>query len=219
VTALRRPTIHKIDSARIVAIVACCGGLLAACSAPDNKAPDSLIGGGGGPSGSGSTSSGQGGAPDAEPAPSDGGTDGSSADPPKRYGGALAATETFDFGGSGFCKYQMTLKDVLVDVRVLPTGEVSAATVKDLAVEKAIDCPHAPMPESKQSFTLKSSTIVPSGVRVELNGASTNRPKTALVVDLTAKAGGYEAALTWHRTDQAPPLDWTVTATIQLAPK
>ncbi len=137
----------------------------------------------------------------------------------KTYAGSLAASESVAFGGGGYCNYKMTLKDISVEMVVLDTGDVADAVVRDLAVEEAVSCPYAPMEPSIQDFALKSSTTTTSGVRVELNGAKSNRPETSLVVDLLAQGSGYQATMTWKRTDQGPPLSWTVTAKIPLARK
>lgn len=134
-----------------------------------------------------------------------------------KWAGTLAATETVAFGGGGYCNYKMTLKDVAIALVLQDTGDVSDATVRDLAFEEAVSCPYPPMDPSIQDFAFKGSTTTTTGVRVELTGAKANRPETSLVVDLAPKGAAYEATLTWKRTDQGPPLSWTVTAKIPLA--
>ena len=125
--------------------------------------------------------------------------------------GALATTATVPFGGDGFCKYDMTLKDVAIEIELRPNGDVARATVRDLAVEKALDgCPYAPMDPSIQDFTLKSHAVTTTGTRVEFIGAKANRPETALVVDLVPSASGYLATATWK---------WSVTAKTSLTKK
>jgi hypothetical protein len=75
------------------------------------------------------------------------------------------------------------------------------------------------MDPSIQDFTLKSTAVTTKGTRVELTGAKTNRPQTALVVDLVESSAGYQATATWKRTDQQAPLAWSVTAKVSLAKK
>jgi hypothetical protein len=136
------------------------------------------------------------------------------------FAGTLATTATVPFGGGGFCKYDVTLKDVAIEVELLANGDVGRATMRDLAVEKALDgCPYAPMDPSIQDFTLKSQAVTTTGTRIELVGAKTNRPETALVIDLVESGAGYEATGTWKRTDQQGALGWSVTAKISLAKK
>lgn len=136
------------------------------------------------------------------------------------FAGSLASTATVPFGGGGFCKYDITLRDIAIELDLDSAGEVSRATVRDLAVERALDnCPHAPMAPSIQDFTLKSAAVTTTGTRVELVGSKTNRPATSLVVDLVQSGAGYEATATWTRTDQTAPLVWTVTAKTSLAKK
>ena len=141
--------------------------------------------------------------------------------PEETFAGTLGTTATVPFGGSGFCKYDITLRDVAIEVAFAANGEVAGATVRDLAVEKALDgCPYGAMAPSIQDFTLKSQAVTTTGSRVELAGAKTNRPETALVIDLVPSAsGGYDATATWKRTDQKAPLAWSVTAKVKLAKK
>jgi hypothetical protein len=138
----------------------------------------------------------------------------------KVYSGTLATTATVPFGGGGFCKYDVTLRDVAIEFDLLPTGDVGRATVRDLAVERALDgCPHSPMAPSIQDFTFASRAVTTTGTRIEFAGAKSNRPETALVVDLVPSGSGYEATATWKRTDQTAPLAWAVTAKVSLAKK
>lgn len=136
------------------------------------------------------------------------------------FAGALATSATVPFGGGGFCKYDITLRDIAIEIEVSPSAEVARATVRDLAVEQALDgCPHAPMEPSIQDFTLKSAAVTTTGTRIELVGAKTNRPATSLVIDLVETGTGFEATATWTRTDQKAPLAWSVTAKTNLAKK
>jgi hypothetical protein len=54
----------------------------------------------------------------------------------------------------------------------------------------------------------------------ELVGSSTNRPRTALTVELQEKSKDtFKATLTWVRADLAPPYKWEVTSTVTLTPQ
>jgi hypothetical protein len=190
----------------------------------------------------------QDGAPDfevdshAQPAPTTSGTEEQPAPPPPdtsgddagsnevpvkpttAYAGTLAATAPVSFGGGSYCKYEITMKNVAVDLALLDSGQVDSGTVKNTAVEKAIACPYQPAPPNNQSFTFKSQTTNADGSRhLVFAGAAGNGYGTVLTADLAAAADagadGYTATLTWKRTDQKAPLAWTVTAKIPLSRK
>lgn len=133
------------------------------------------------------------------------------------FEGRLTTTSPVTFGGAPYCEYTMQLEDIVIEVAALESGEVIGATVKDRAVEAAPPpCPHAPMEPSAQSFSLDTVTPSASGSTLAFVGAKTNRPETSLVVELARVGETYEAAAEWKRTDQPPPLDWTVKAALTL---
>lgn len=138
----------------------------------------------------------------------------------KTYAGALATTSSVAFGGGGYCNYEITLRDVSIEIVVLASGDVNQAVVRDLAVEKALaGCPYAPMEPSIQDFAMKSAAVTTTGTHLEFSGAKANRPETSLVVDLVQTSAGYDATATWKRVDQGPPLGWTVTEKVSLVRK
>lgn len=154
--------------------------------------------------------------PQADPAPAPP----SPPPPTKPYAGMTKAAPKASFGGSPFCRYEMTIKDIAMDVGFLESGDLVAATVKDTAVEAAIQCPHAPMAPSNQLFTFKKATKTENnGWKIEFTGDAKNRPATALVAVLAPRLDGYETTLTWKRTDQEGPLAWTVRGKLPLAAK
>lgn len=133
------------------------------------------------------------------------------------YKGKLDTTKEAKFGGSPFCEYTMTLKDIEIEIAALESGEVIGAAVKDLAVEAALPpCPHPPMEQSMQRFALTTVTKTASGATLAFEGAKTNQPATSLVIDLAQVGVTYEASAGWKRTDQTPPLDWEVRAKLTL---
>ncbi|MBX3234431.1 MAG: hypothetical protein KIT84_09440 [Labilithrix sp.] len=141
------------------------------------------------------------------------------------YAGTLDATPTVRFGGQGtggnFCNYDVTLKNVAIEVTVLPSGQVIAATVRDTMIEASVPpCTYSPAPPSDQTFSFTTMTETSAGEsQLAFKGAAGNRPATSLVVDLKKVGGSYEASATWHRTDQPDPLDWTVKTKITLGPR
>jgi hypothetical protein len=135
------------------------------------------------------------------------------------FKGTLDTTVPVKFGGKGYCEYTMTLKQVAIEVAALESGEIIGAAVKDLAIEGTVaPCTYNPMPPSDQTFALTTVTKTASGATLAFEGAKTNRPETALVIDLTRVGITYEASAGWKRSDQTPPLVWSVQAKLTLQP-
>lgn len=134
------------------------------------------------------------------------------------YHGTLDQTPPVTFGGGTFCTYSITLTSVAVDVTVRPTGEVSAATVQNLNVEGIVGtCPFTPTPPSIAKYTLSSAKPIPNGSTLELVGDPANEPKVALTIDMVAAGTHQAVTATFHRTDQDPVLNWSVTTQLTLA--
>jgi hypothetical protein len=55
-----------------------------------------------------------------------------------------------------------------------------------------------------------------TGTALTFQGATSNTPATTLMVTISPATSGYTAALTFHRTDEPSPLDWSVLATVSL---
>lgn len=138
--------------------------------------------------------------------------------PSSHFTGSLAATATADFGGSPYCKYRITLKQVAVDVAFDGAGEVIGGSVSNLAVEESVPpCPNATVPPNIHKYTAASASKLPSGgVRIVLGPDHENQPKASLVLEGDFRGGTAQGSFEWHRTDQGPPLDWRVTAKIPL---
>jgi hypothetical protein len=138
--------------------------------------------------------------------------------PSYHFTGSLAATPPSDFGGSPYCKYKITLKQIDVDLSFDGAGEVIGGSVKNLALEESVPpCPNGAVPANIHTYTASSATKTASGgVHIVLGPDPDNQPKASLVVDGDFRGGTAQAALEWHRTDQNAPLDWRVKATIPL---
>jgi hypothetical protein len=133
------------------------------------------------------------------------------------YRGTLAATAAVEFGGGGFCKYTMTLKQIEVEVAISTTGQITAASTTNLTGEATVPpCDFAPDGPHIQKFALKSATPVGSATMLVMQGAADNTPQASLAITLTPGGGAFTAAARWTRTDQQPPLNWTVTASLTL---
>jgi hypothetical protein len=217
---------HRVDhSCGVFAAVLLACSSLACSGAPPDDGRDYEIGNA--PS---SGSGGSGGSEPAAPAPQPT-ADAPPSDPPPEnptvpvtkpgtpYAGTLATTASVKFGGGTYCNYDITLKNVAVDMTVSEAGEIQSMTVKDLAVERAFSCPYPPAPQNNQVFTFATATKNGTTTHVELAGAKQNSPATSLVADVVANGAAYEASFTWKRTDQKAPLAWTVTAKVTVSRK
>ena len=144
---------------------------------------------------------------------------------PVTYKGTLAQTTANMFGGgTGFCTYTITFKQLDLELAILPSSkQVTTGRTQNLNVEAVVPttpvCPYGPAGPSISSYTFASATKTSTGMTLTFQGATTNSPKASLVVILTPSGTGYTAAMTFHRTDLGPPLDWLVTATVTLAPQ
>lgn len=192
----------------VAAIVAAIG---VACGGNDDAAAPPLLGTGspvqkdaGAPSDAGTLT------------PFDAGLEASS--PATTFRGRLDATLPVKFGGSPYCSYTVSLKEIVIEVAALESGDLIGASVSNLVVEATIPpCPNPPMAPARQTYALTTTTKTASGLTLGFEGAKPNQPATALVIDLVRIGVTYEASVGWHRTDQKPPLDWSVAAKITLA--
>lgn len=132
-----------------------------------------------------------------------------------RFTGTLASTATVPFGGSPYCDYAVTLRDVVVDVVLREDSYLVNSLVTDTMIEQALNgCPHQPAAPNAQVFEYRGSPLAgDSSFQTALEGRSTNSPVTALELALTAPAAAPPSAnVRWTRIDQGPPLSWTVRA-------
>jgi hypothetical protein len=142
---------------------------------------------------------------------------------PVTYKGSTAQTAATPFGGSGYCSYTIVLKQLDVQLGIVPTGkQVTSGQVQYLGVEAVVPttppCPYGPAGPVIENYTFASSTPTATGVTLMFQGAPANSPIVTLSVDLSAAGSGYQARLNLHRTDVPVPLNWTVTTTLTLAP-
>jgi len=138
------------------------------------------------------------------------------------YKGTMTQTQPVMFGGgTGICTYAITLKQLEIELEVLPSRQVTSGHVQDLNVETTdASCSHPVIPENIASYTLASATPLGGGESLAFQGQSTNAPAVSLVGMLKPANSGYTAELTFQRTD-APDavLAWTVTVTLTLSPQ
>lgn len=136
------------------------------------------------------------------------------------YQGKLVTTAKVSFGGpymgSNYCTYEVTLTNV--DAQLVLAGEggdVRGMTVKCRMVEGTVPpCGQPPIPANDHTYTLSAAKETTNGFQIDLVPAQTNAPPATLRVDLTKNAGGFSAAMEWHRTGIGTPFDWRVKATV-----
>jgi hypothetical protein len=134
-----------------------------------------------------------------------------------RWTGTLATTKTVEFGGSPYCKYRVTLRQVEIDVTMKKTGEVVNASVKNVVVEESVPpCTFPPQNPNAHQYSLAKSKPAPTGLQLDFAPFAANRPRATLVMvgPLDGASPSATVSLEWHRTDQPAPLDWRVTAIV-----
>lgn len=159
---------------------------------------------------------------DASGGPTDGSSPSDAAAMAISYRAILDQTTPVTYGGGpkNFCVYTITLKQLQLDLAILPSQHVSSGRLQDLNVEASPACPNPLIPPNIATYTLSSSTPVTGGQTLMFQGTATNGPNASLVATLRPAGSGYTAALTFHRTDTPEDvLAWTVTTTLTLAPQ
>lgn len=134
--------------------------------------------------------------------------------------GTATTTNTFGFGGDPYaCNWNITLKSLVLDVSVDATSrEVKSATFRAQAVEQTLPpCSAAPYPPNEHQYTLAMANVIaPRVTRLSFDPKSTNLPIAAASIDIDFSTTPATASVRVHRTDQDPPLDWTVVAKLDL---
>jgi hypothetical protein len=133
------------------------------------------------------------------------------------YAGMLDAIPAVPFGGPPYCEYTITLEEVGLEVEVSPSGQVIGAEAGNLSTEGTLPPCTDVIPPTVVSYNLATATRTDAGARLMMRGAPGNVPLTTLTIELARAGDGFEAELTWKRTDQPPPLDWVVTAAMTLS--
>ncbi len=142
--------------------------------------------------------------------------------------GQLAQSPTVTFGGpsgqNNFCTYTITLKQIDVQLAILPSGQVSSGQVQDLNMEAVVPtmppCSAGPIPPNIATYKLATAMPSTGGMTLTFQGGATNMPPATLVIELTQASSLYSAKLTFHRNDGLQAvLEWTVTTTVPLAPQ
>ncbi|HEX3477322.1 MAG TPA: hypothetical protein VHT91_20005 [Kofleriaceae bacterium] len=146
--------------------------------------------------------------------------------PAVTFGGTSSATGTI------YCKYTITLKQLDLQLSILPSGQVTSGHVQDLNVEAVVPSmpPTTPfvcsatnpgaIPANIAMYQLATTTAGTGGLTLTFQTGSSNMPPAALVINLTKVSSLYSAKLTFHRNDGLDPVfEWTVATTVPLAPQ
>jgi len=129
---------------------------------------------------------------------------------PVTFGGKL--------GDQNFCTYMITLKQLVIELAITPSGQVRTGHVQDLNVETTTaDCPNGTIPPNIAMYTLASATPSQTGMTLAFQGAASNEPTVDLVVELSTAGSAHQASLGFHRSNASPPLDWSVVTTLALS--
>jgi hypothetical protein len=146
------------------------------------------------------------------------------APPPRMYRGTLAETAAVGFGGLPYCHYTITLKQLSIEVEILPGGQVNTGRAQALNVEAVVvstmpNCPaNTPViPPNIATYTFQSAKPITGGMQLTFKGGSTNNPGVNLVVDLAAAGTGFQARLAFQRFDQPAVLNWSVVAMLSMS--
>jgi hypothetical protein len=131
-------------------------------------------------------------------------------------------------GGIMYCNYTITLKQLDLQLAILPSGQVTSGHVQDLNVEAVVPSPTLgctatnppPIPANIAMYQLATATAGTGAMTLTFQGGTSNMPLATLVAVLTKVGSLYSAKLTFHRSDAPDPVfEWTVTATVPLAPQ
>lgn len=131
------------------------------------------------------------------------------------FRGILSATPATRFGGvAPHCTYNVTLRNIEMELAITPSGSVIGGTARNSMVESLVGtCASPALGSVPQTFTLATVNAT------ELTFRGTGGPRTSLLVKLTKVGASWEAASTWERTDRTDDLKWVVKSKLTLGPK
>lgn len=137
--------------------------------------------------------------------------------------------------GTIYCKYTITLKQLDVQLAILPSGQVTSGHVQDLNVEAVVPsmppttpfvCSATdpmPIPANIAMYQLATTTAGTGGLTLTFQNGASNMPPAVLAIELTKVSSMYSAKLTFQRNDGNdvvdPVFEWMVTTTVPLAPQ
>jgi hypothetical protein len=144
--------------------------------------------------------------------------------PPRIFRGTMDELDPVTFGGSPYCTYHITLKQLQIDIGILPSGTIASGHVQALNVESVVpstvpNCPpdYEVIAPNIAMYTLQSTSASGGTVTLTFQGGTSNNPPADLTMELTSVGSAYQAKLGFHRTNVEPPLDWSIIATVSLS--
>jgi hypothetical protein len=143
---------------------------------------------------------------------------------PRAYKGTMDMLPAVTFGGLPYCTYTITLKQLEVEIGILPSGLVATGQVQALNVEAVVPSttPNCPadfevIPPNIATYAFESAKPSANGQTITFKGGAGNMPPADLTVELSSVGSAYQAKLGFHRNNVVPPLDWSVIATVSLS--
>jgi hypothetical protein len=124
------------------------------------------------------------------------------------------------FGQEGVttCVWRMTLRELKVELGIQASGQLASGQVQALYHEEIVNmCMDQPAPQSIMNYTLTSSVPESSGMKLTFQEKAGDHPGASLSALLTSAGPGYQAALTFERTDLSDVYKWKVITTVVLA--
>lgn len=143
-----------------------------------------------------------------------------SAPPPSPLAGTWTArvsdTAPLVFGGPPYCFYSMNFSNIVATLTIGNSAAISGGSVTLLAAEQAVPpCPFSVGPPSDHTYLVSQGSV--SGDAVSIQYAwQTGYPRATLTFTGTVSGKQIVGTFLWHRVDQGPPLDWTVTQSASL---
>jgi hypothetical protein len=154
----------------------------------------------------------------------DSGIDAAPTGPPRVFRGTTDEVTPVTFGGSPYCTYHITLRQLQVDIGIAPSGEIASGHVQALNVESVVpstvpNCPpdYEVIAPNIAMYNLQSANPAGGTTTLSFQGTTSNNPPADLTIELTSVGSAYQAKLGFHRTNVDPPLDWSIIAIISLS--
>ena len=141
---------------------------------------------------------------------------------PTTYAAQVDMIPPVTFGGAPQCTFTITLKQLDVQLAILPSGDAVSGRVQDLNVEDVLNVPPC-TPQTGHiepnivTYTFASAQHGTGGTMLSFQGAAANHPRVTLAATLSPAGGAYTATLVFQRTDGIPVVNWTVTTTVTLS--
>ncbi len=133
------------------------------------------------------------------------------------WNGTVPQVGPADFGGFIFCEAQITLQNVQMGLTVSKSGYSS--TVQCVSIEQNLfGCFFPPIEPNVHHYEASGASVTRTGNNFHIVYAPDplNAPQASLVFDGTLQGNSINGFLSWHRIDQPPPLDWSLSTSIQI---